>query len=57
MRGTLDQLPFESVRVIPFNLDHAEREWFFCDSCGHSCPHLYILGEVVLKFYERKQLF
>ena len=57
VRGTLDQLPFESVRVIPFNLDHAEREWFFCDSCGHSCPHLRILGEVVLKFYERKQLF
>lgn len=24
VRGELDQLPFECVRVIPFNLDHAE---------------------------------
>ena len=25
VRGELDQLPFESVRVVPFNLDHAEK--------------------------------
>lgn len=25
VRGELDQLPFECVRVVPFNLDHAEK--------------------------------
>ena len=25
VRGELDQLPFEYVRVLPFNLDHAEK--------------------------------
>lgn len=25
VKGTLDQLPFECVRVIPFNLDHAAK--------------------------------
>ena len=25
VKGKLDQLPFECVRVIPFNLDHAEK--------------------------------
>lgn len=25
VRGQLDQLPFECVRVVPFNLNHAEK--------------------------------
>ena len=25
VRGELDQLPFECVRVVPFNLDHADK--------------------------------
>jgi len=29
VRGKLSQLPFESVRVVPFNLDHAEKAGLF----------------------------
>lgn len=29
VKGALDQLPFECVRVVPFNLDHAEKAGTF----------------------------
>ena len=29
VKGNLDQLPFECVRVVPFNLDHAEKAGSF----------------------------
>lgn len=44
VRGELDQLPFECVRVVPFNLDHANqaglfaRTLFQAKGCGNYAP-------------------
>ena len=32
VRGKLDQLPFECVRIVPFNLDHAEKAGSFANA-------------------------
>lgn len=36
VKGELDQLPFECVRVVPFNLDHAEKAGLFARTLYHA---------------------
>lgn len=36
VKGELDQLPFECVRVVPFNLDHAEKAGDFAHTLYHA---------------------
>lgn len=36
VKGSIDQLPFECVRVVPFNLDHAEKAGAFARTLYHA---------------------